>query len=76
MSYSVTVELHPHADPAKTISVLCRNAAGQESQMAILHETRPKATISVPPGYILVLSDNGGEAPETVYPKRPDWAVR
>jgi len=76
MSYSVTLELHPHADPAKTISVLCRRADGSESLMASLHETSPKATISVPPGYVLVLSDNGGEQPETLLPKRPDWATR
>ena len=75
MSYSVTVELHPHADPAKTISVLCRGADGRESLMACLHETRPKATISVPPGYILVLSDNGGEQPETLHPTRPKFAA-
>lgn len=65
MSYSVTVELSPHADEAKTVILYTRNAAGVEQSVGWLHESHPKAVVSVPPGCVLVIADNAiaGKSP-------------
>jgi hypothetical protein len=58
MSYSLTIELSPHADAAKSITIYTKNAAGVHQIVGRLHEAYPRATISVPPGCVLVLVDN------------------
>ena len=59
MSYSVKIELLPHADPAKTIVLYLKNAAGKETFAGFLHGTNETPNIvSVPPGHILVVCDN------------------
>lgn len=61
MSYSVKIELMPNVDPAKTITICTRDAAGLQQRIGWLHEKHPKETVSVPPGTILVLIPYGLE---------------
>jgi hypothetical protein len=71
MSYVLKIELQPHADPAKTIGLYLRNAAGQESFVGFLHEHNSPAIVSVPPGCILVTVDHAQGLP----PKTPPSTV-
>jgi hypothetical protein len=62
MSYSVKIELVPHADPAKTVGIYTQDAAGLRQPVGWVHEKHPIATVSVPPGCILILT-HGYESP-------------
>lgn len=58
MSYSLKIELQPHADEAKTVTVYSRTASGARQIAAFLHETTPVAHVSVAPGTVLEIVDN------------------